>query len=64
MIGHKILLAFSRIMNFKLFQINVKSAFKNEYIKEKVYVDQPQIFINLTFLDHVFKLKKVLYYLK
>lgn len=58
------LLVFSSIINFKLFQIDVKSAFINCYIQEAVYVDHPPGFINSTFPNHVFKLKKDLYGLK
>ena len=35
----RMLLAFASYMDFKLFQINVKSAFLNNYIEEEVYVE-------------------------
>ena len=35
----RILLAFACSMNFKLYQINVKSVFLNGTIKEEVYVE-------------------------
>ena len=44
--------------------MDVKSEFLNGYIQEEVFVDQTPGFINPTFLDHVFKLKKALYGLK
>ena len=44
--------------------MNVKSIFLNSYITEEVYVEQPSDFENHKFLDHVFKLNKVLYSLK
>ena len=51
-------------MNFKLFQIDVKSAFLNSYIAEEVYVEQSSDFKSYKFLNHVFQLNKVLYGLK
>ena len=60
----RILLSFACYMNFKLYQIDVKSTFLNDNISEKVYVDQPPRFENYKLPDHVFKLKKALYDLK
>lgn len=57
-------LSLSCIMNFKLFQADVKSVFLNYYIQKAVYVDRLWGFINPTIPDHVFKLKKMLYGLK
>ena len=58
------LLAFASFMNFKIYQIDVKSTFLNGFIEEKVYVEQPPCFENFDFSNHVFKLSKVLYGLK
>ena len=55
------LLAFASIMNFKLYQMNVKSAFLNGFVQEEVYVDKPLGFENSEKPNHVFKLKKALY---
>ena len=55
------LLAFASFMNFKLFQMDVKSAFLNGFIEEEVYVEQPPDFESFDFPNHVFKLSKVLY---
>jgi len=57
------LLAFASIMDFKLYQMDVKSAFLNGFVQE-VYVDQPPGFENSEKPNHVFKLKKALYGLK
>ena len=47
-------------MEFKLYQMDVKSAFLNGYLKEEVYVMQPPGFENSEFPNHVFKLDKAL----
>ena len=59
----RMLLAFASIMDFKLYQMDVKSAFLNVFIQE-VYVDQPPGFENSKNPNHIFKLKKALYCLK
>ncbi|KAG2380574.1 Retrovirus-related Pol polyprotein from transposon RE1 Retro element 1 [Vigna angularis] len=51
-------------MKFKLFQMDVKSAFLNGFIKEDVYVEQPPGFEDFKFPNHIYKLKKALYGLK
>ncbi|GJT89119.1 copia protein [Tanacetum coccineum] len=50
--------------NFKLFQMDVKSAFLNGFINEEVYVAQPPGFIDFAKPNHVYRLKKALYGLK
>ena len=45
-----ILLAFTNHNNFKLFQMDVKSAFLNGFVKEDVYVEQPPLFEEESFL--------------
>ena len=52
------LLAFATHHNFKLFQMDAKSAFLNSFIKENVYVEQPPLFVHEKYPDHVFKLHK------
>ena len=60
----RMLLAFSCLKNFKLYQMDVKSAFLNGFITEEVYVEQPPGFEDPKFPNHVFKLSKALYGLK
>nr|GEZ64412.1 copia protein [Tanacetum cinerariifolium] len=60
----RILLAYVCALDFKLFQMGVRSAFLNGFINEEVYVAQPPGFIDFEKPDHVYKLKKALYGLK
>ncbi|GJR21617.1 retrovirus-related pol polyprotein from transposon TNT 1-94 [Tanacetum coccineum] len=60
----RILLAYACALDFKLFQMDVKSAFLNGFINEEVYVAQPPRFIDFEKPNHVYKLKKALYGLK
>ncbi|GJW05027.1 retrovirus-related pol polyprotein from transposon TNT 1-94 [Tanacetum coccineum] len=60
----RILLAYACTLDFKLFQIDVKSAFLNGFINEEVYVAQPPGFVDFEKPDHIYKLKKALYGLK
>jgi hypothetical protein len=60
----RILLAYAAHHSFRLFQMDVKSAFLNGPIKEEVYVEQPPGFEDDRYPDHVYKLSKVLYELK
>jgi len=60
----RLLLDFACMSGFKLFQVDVKSAFLNGYINEEVYVDQPPGFEDHKHPNHVFKFKKALYGLK
>jgi hypothetical protein len=58
------LLAYTTYHGFKLYQMDVKSAFLNAPIKEEVYVKQPPDFESERYHNHVYKLHKVLYELK
>jgi hypothetical protein len=60
----RILLAYACAHNIKLYQMDVKSAFLNDYINEEVYVEQPLGFEDDKKPNHVYKLKKALYSLK
>ncbi|GJT41020.1 retrovirus-related pol polyprotein from transposon TNT 1-94 [Tanacetum coccineum] len=60
----RILLAYACALDFKLFQMDVKSAFLNGFINEEVYVAQPPGYIDFKKPDRVYKLKKALHCLK
>jgi hypothetical protein len=59
-----ILLSYATYHGFKLYQMDVKSAFPNGPIKEEVYVEQPPGFEDSEYPNHVYKLSKALYGLK
>jgi hypothetical protein len=60
----RILLACATYHGFKLYQIDVKSAFLNGPIKEEVYVQQPLGFEDSEYPTNVYKLSKAFYGLK
>ena len=60
----RILLALACQLKFKLYQMDVKTAFLNGFLKEDVYVAQPKGFIDPHFPDHVLYLKRAFYGLK
>ena len=60
----RLLLAYACMCNFKLCQMDAKSAFLNGFLNEEVYVSQPPGFEDHLYLNHVFKLKNALYSLK
>jgi hypothetical protein len=60
----RILLAFSVAKGFKLYQMDVKSAFLNGFVEEEVYVRQPPGFESVEFPHKVYRLRKALYGLK
>jgi hypothetical protein len=60
----RILLAYDAHHSFKLFQMDMKSAFLNGPIKEEVYVEQPPGFEDDRYPHHVYMLSKALYGLK
>jgi len=60
----RLLLAFSSIKGFRLFQMDVNSAFLKGYIYEEVFDSQPPGFEDYKHIEHVYKLKKALYGLK
>jgi hypothetical protein len=60
----KMFLSYSCHKNFKVYQMDVKSAFLNEDLEEEVYMEQPKGFSLTDNPNHVCKLKKPLYGLK
>ena len=60
----RIFLAYASHMKFKVFQMDVKSAFLNGKLEEEVFVEQPPGFEDCKHSDYVYKLDKALYGLK
>ena len=60
----RIFLAYAANANFKVYQMDVKSAFLNGELEEEVYVSQPPGFEDPNFPDYVYYLLKALYGLK
>jgi hypothetical protein len=60
----RILLTYATHHDFNLYQMDVKSAFLNGPIKEKIYVEQPPGFEDKDYPNHVYKLHKPFYGLK
>ncbi|GKF74333.1 retrovirus-related pol polyprotein from transposon TNT 1-94, partial [Tanacetum coccineum] len=59
-----IFVAFAAHMNMVVYQMDVKTAFLNDILREEVYVSQPDGFVDQDNLNHVYMLKKALYGLK
>ncbi|GJU29125.1 retrovirus-related pol polyprotein from transposon TNT 1-94 [Tanacetum coccineum] len=60
----RIFIAFAAYMNMVLYQMDVKTAFLNGILREKVYVSQPDGFVDPKNPNHMYKPKKALYRLK
>ncbi|GKB33379.1 retrovirus-related pol polyprotein from transposon TNT 1-94 [Tanacetum coccineum] len=56
--------AYTAHKNMKVYQMDVKTAFLNDILREEVYVSQPNGFVDQDNPNHVYKLKKALYGLK
>ena len=50
--------------DWRMYQLDVKSAFLNGYLQEEIYVEQPEGFIKEEEKNKVYLLKKALYGLK
>nr|GEX88475.1 retrovirus-related Pol polyprotein from transposon TNT 1-94 [Tanacetum cinerariifolium] len=60
----QIFLAYAAHKNMVVYQMDVKTAFLNGYLREEVYVSQADGFVDHDNPNHVYKLKKALYGLK
>ena len=60
----RIFLAYVAHANFKVYQMDVKSAFLNGELEEEVYVQQPPSFEDLDLPDFVYRIFKAQYVLK
>nr|GFA01240.1 retrovirus-related Pol polyprotein from transposon TNT 1-94 [Tanacetum cinerariifolium] len=60
----RIFLAYAAHKNMVVYQMDVKTAFLNGNLREEVYVNQPDGFVDQDNPNHMYKLKKALYGLK
>ncbi|GJU37351.1 retrotransposon protein, putative, ty1-copia subclass [Tanacetum coccineum] len=60
----RILIAIAAFYDYKIWQIDVKTAFLNGYLSEEVYMEQPEGFVNPKYPNRVCKLKRSIYGLK
>nr|GEY03390.1 retrovirus-related Pol polyprotein from transposon TNT 1-94 [Tanacetum cinerariifolium] len=60
----RLFVAYAAHKSFPIYQMDVKTSFLNRPLKEDVYVNQPDGFVDLHDPDKVYRLKKELYELK
>nr|GEU47505.1 Gag-Pol polyprotein [Tanacetum cinerariifolium] len=60
----RIFVAYVAHKNFPIYQMDAKTSFLNDPLKEEVFVRQPDGFVDPDFPNHVYRLKKALYSLK
>nr|GEW86339.1 retrovirus-related Pol polyprotein from transposon TNT 1-94 [Tanacetum cinerariifolium] len=60
----RLFIAYTTHKSFTVYQMDVKTAFLYGHLKEKVYINQPDGFINPYHPDKVYRCKKALYGLK
>nr|GFA65763.1 retrotransposon protein, putative, Ty1-copia subclass [Tanacetum cinerariifolium] len=60
----RILIAIAAYYNYEIWQMDFKTAFLNGHLSEKVYMEQPEGFVNPKYPNHVCKLKRFIYGLK
>nr|GEV67923.1 retrovirus-related Pol polyprotein from transposon TNT 1-94 [Tanacetum cinerariifolium] len=60
----RIFIATAASKNMTIYQMDVKTSFLNDELKEEVYVSQPEGFVDPNHPTHVYRLKKALYGLK
>ncbi|GJV59184.1 retrovirus-related pol polyprotein from transposon TNT 1-94 [Tanacetum coccineum] len=60
----RLFVAYATHKSFPVYQMDIKIAFLNGPLKEEVYINQPDRFVDLHHPDKVYRLKKALYGLK
>nr|GEX66580.1 hypothetical protein [Tanacetum cinerariifolium] len=60
----RLFIAYAALKSFTVYQMDVKTSFLYGPLKEEVYVNQPDGFVDPYHLDKVYRLKKALYGLK
>nr|GEU63180.1 retrovirus-related Pol polyprotein from transposon TNT 1-94 [Tanacetum cinerariifolium] len=60
----RMFVAYAAYKNFTIYQMDVKTTFLNGPLKEEVFVNQPDDFVDPGFPNHVYHLKKASYGLK
>ncbi|GJR22683.1 retrovirus-related pol polyprotein from transposon TNT 1-94 [Tanacetum coccineum] len=60
----RIFISYNAHKSFPIYQMDVKTAFLNDLLKEEVYVAQPHGFIDPDHPEKVYRLRKALYVLK
>ncbi|GJY75803.1 retrovirus-related pol polyprotein from transposon TNT 1-94 [Tanacetum coccineum] len=60
----QLFIAYAAHKSYPVYQMDVKTSFLNRHLKEEVYVNQPDRFIDPHHPDKVYRLKKALYELK
>nr|GEU49207.1 hypothetical protein [Tanacetum cinerariifolium] len=60
----RIFIANTTSKNMIIYQMDVKTGFLNDELKEELYVSQPEGFVDLDHPTHIYRLKKALYGLK
>ncbi|GJR15522.1 retrotransposon protein, putative, ty1-copia subclass [Tanacetum coccineum] len=60
----RILIAIALFYDYEIWQMDVKTAFLNGYLSEKVYMEKPEGFVNPKYRNRVCKLKHSIYGLK
>nr|GEV85252.1 hypothetical protein [Tanacetum cinerariifolium] len=60
----RMFVVYAAYKNFTIYQMDVKTAFLNDSLKEESFVSQPDVFVDPYFPYHVYRFKKALYGLK
>nr|GEU31884.1 hypothetical protein [Tanacetum cinerariifolium] len=60
----RMFVAYAAHKNFTIYKMDMNTAFLNGPVKEEVFVNQPDGFVDPDFPNHVYRLKKALYGLK